>query len=293
MHIETLRIFCDLADLHSFSKTADKNLLSQSAVSQQLAQLEMTYKCQLINRKKRPIELTKAGWVLYNAAKDMLERLEQSKNELNTLKASFKNRMNVAAIYSIGMHTLPKYIKKFMVTNPNVNVHVEYLSASKIYELILSGDIDIGLIAVPKKGKKLSVFEFEAEPLVLACSPRHPLASQNHLDIQQVRFERFIGFEKGVPTREWIDGIFQRYNISVQLIMEFDNIETIKRAVEINAGISILPKTALLQEIENGTIKTLKFSNEKFVRPTAIIIRKGKILSEPGKFFIDLLRGKK
>jgi len=293
MHIETLKIFCDLADLQSFSKTADKHLLSQSAVSQQLAQLELTYKCQLINRKKRPIELTKAGWVLYKAAKDMLERFEQCVNELNTIKSSFKNRINVAAIYSIGMHTLPKYIKKFMVTYPDVNVHVEYLNAVKIYELIQTGDIDIGLIAVPKKDKRLNVYEFESEPLVIACSSRHPLAEQNHIDIHQVRFERFIGFEKGVPTRTWIDGIFQRYNITVRLVMEFDNIETVKKAVEINSGISILPKTALLQEIENGTIKALGFSNEKFVRPTAIIVRKGKIFSEPGKFFIELLREKK
>lgn len=293
MHIETLKIFCDLADLQSFSKTADKHLLSQSAVSQQLAQLELTYKCQLINRKKRPIQLTKAGWVLYNAAKDIIERYEQYKNELNTLKSSFKNRINVAAIYSIGMHTLPKYIKKFMVTYPDVNVHVEFLNAAKIYELIQTADLDIGLVAVPGKDKKISVYEFEAEPLVLACSPRHPLAGKNHIDIHQVGFERFIGFEKGVPTRTWIDEIFRRYDVTVRFVMEFDNIETVKRAVEINSGISVLPKTALFQEIENENIKALEFSNEKFIRPTGIIFRRGKIFSEPGKFFVDLLRGKK
>jgi len=82
MHIEMLRVFCDLADLRSFSRTAEKHLLSQSAVSQQLAQLEMAHKCQLIDRKKRPIELTKAGQSLYQAAKDILERYEQLKNEL-------------------------------------------------------------------------------------------------------------------------------------------------------------------------------------------------------------------
>ena len=292
MHIEMLKLFCDLADLRSFSKTAEKNIISQSAVSQQLAQLELIHKCQLFNRKKRPIELTKAGQVFYQAGKDMLERYEQLKNELRTLQKTFISKINVAAIFSIGMHTLPDYVKKFMVSYPKVNVHIEYFSSSRIYELILDGDVDIGLVAVPKRDKRLDVFDFEDEPLVLACSPKHPLAHESQVDIHKLQFERFIAFEKDVPTRSWIDGILERYNISISPVMEFDNIETIKRAVEINSGISILPKTAIFQELGSGTIKAINFSNERFIRPTGIIVRKDKILSQAGRYFIELLRKK-
>ena len=292
MHIETLKIFCDLAELRSFSKTAEKHLLSQSAVSQQLAQLELAHKCQLINRKKRPIELTKAGQLLYKAATDMLDRHEQLKSELNALKSPAGNRINVAAIYSIGMHTLPSYVKKFMVSYPDVNVHIEYFSADRIYELVMAGDIDVGLVAIPKRDKRLDVYDFEDEPLVLVCSPKHPLSHESQVDIHKLQFERFIGFEKDVPTRMWIDNILQRYNIVVRPVMEFDNIETVKRAVEINSGISILPQTAILQEVGSGTIKTIGFSNENFVRPTGIIVRKNKILGQAGRYFIELLRKK-
>jgi len=292
MHIEMLKVFCDLADLQSFSRTAEKHLLSQSAVSQQLAQLELAHKCQLIDRRKRPIELTKAGQLLYQAFKDMLERYEQLKNELGTLQKSSVSRINVAAIFSIGMHTLPDYVKKFMVSYSNVNVHIEYFSAGRIYELVLSGDVDIGLVAVPKRDKRLDVYDFEDEPLVLVCSPKHPLSYESQVDIHKLQFERFIAFEKGVPTRTWIDNILERYNIVVRPVMEFDNIETVKRAVEINSGISILPQTAILQELSGGTIKAIAFSNEKFVRPTGIIVRKGKILGQAGRYFIELLRKK-
>ena len=292
MHIEMLKLYCDLADLRSFSKTAEKNLISQSAVSQQLAQLELIHKCQLLNRKKRPIELTKAGQIFYQAGKDMLERYEQLKNELRTLQKTFISKINVAAIFSIGMHTLPDYVKKFMVSYPKVNVHIEYFSSSRIYELILDGDVDIGLVAVPKRDKRLDVFDFEDEPLVLACSPKHPLAHESQVDIHKLQFERFIAFEKDVPTRSWIDGILERYNISISPVMEFDNIETVKRAVEINSGISILPKTAIFQELGSGTIKAINFSNERFIRPTGIIVRKDKILSQAGRYFIELLRKK-
>ena len=292
MHIEVLKIFCDLADLRSFSRTADKHLLSQSAVSQQLAQLELTHKCQLIDRKKRPIELTKAGQLLYKASKDILDRHEQLKNELSALQKSPTSRINVAAIFSIGMHTLPDYVKKFLASYPDVNVHIEYLSAARIYELVLAGDVDIGLVAVPKRDKKLDVYDFEDELLVLACSPKHPLSYESQIDIHKLQFERFIAFEKDVPTRTWIDSILDRYNIVVRPVMEFDNIETVKRAVEINSGISVLPRIAILQELGSGTIKAINFSNERFIRPTGIIVRKGKILSQAGRYFIELLRKK-
>lgn len=289
MHIETLKIFCDLAELRSFSNTADKHFLSQSAVSQQLAQMELAHRCQLINRRKRPIELTQAGQLLYLAAKDMLDRYEQLQSELKAMTSSSGSRINVAAIYSIGMHTLPAYIKKFMVRYPEVNVHVEYLGADRIYDLVLAGDIDIGLVAVPKRDKRLDVYDFQEEPMVLACSPKHPLSKESQVDIHKLQFERFIGFGKDVPTRVWIDNFLSRYNIVVSPVMEFDNIETVKRAIEINSGISILPQTAILQEVKGGTIKAIGFSNEFFIRPTGIIVRKGKIFGQAGRYFIDLL----
>jgi DNA-binding transcriptional LysR family regulator len=292
MHIEMLKVFCDLADLRSFSRTAEKHLLSQSAISQQLAQLELAYKCQLINRKKRPIELTKAGRVVYQASKDILDRYEQLKNELNSLEKTKISRINVAAIFSIGMHSLPDYVKRFMVSYPDVNVHVEYYSASRIYELVLAGNVDIGLVAVPKKDKRLDVYEFEDEPLVLVCSPKHPLSNEQQIDIHRLQFEKFIAFEKDVPTRAWIDSILERYNVVVRPVMEFDNIETVKRAVEINSGLSILPRTAILQEIGSETIRAINFLNEELVRPTGIIVRKGKILGQAGRYFIELLRKK-
>lgn len=290
MHIETFRIFCDLAELRSFSKTADKNYLSQSAISQQLAQLELTHKCQLINRKKRPIELTKEGQLLYNAAKDILDRYEQLRSELQSLKNSVTHRINVGAIFSIGMYTLSEYVKKFMINYPKINVHIEYLEAGRIYEKVLAGDLDIGLVAVPKRDKRFDVYDFEAEPLVLVCSPQHILATKHDLDIHDVLFERFIAFEEGLATRTLIDDYLNRYNIIARPVMAFDNTETIKRAVEINSGISILPETTISQEITGGALKAIKITNENFIRYTGIIVRKNKIQGQAARYFIELLR---
>jgi DNA-binding transcriptional LysR family regulator len=292
MHIETLRVFCDLADLRSFSKTAEKHTVSQSAVSQQVAQLEMENKCQLLNRTKRPLELTSEGEIFYRAARDIIDRYELLKSELSSFKDKTQARINIGAIFSIGMYTLAEYLKKFMVKKPSINLHVEYYSAEKIYEMVLSGELDIGIVAVPKMDKRLYVYDFEDEPLVLACGAKHSLANKSEIDIHQIQYERFIAFEEGVPTRDWIDGIFQKYNLVIRPVMEFDNVETVKKAVEINSGVSILPRPVILQEMKAGTIKALEFTNEKFARPTGIIVRKDRILSMDAKYLIELLRKK-
>jgi DNA-binding transcriptional LysR family regulator len=255
-----------------------------------LAQIELAHKCQLITRRKRPIELTAAGQLFYKAAKDILERYDQLTTDLNSLKTGSGTRINVAAIFSIGMHSLPDYVKKFMIRYPNVHVHVEYLNADRIYDLVMNGEIDIGLVAVPKKDRRLEVYDFEDEVLVLACSPRHPLANEPEVDIHRLQFERFIAFEKEVPTRVWIDAILSRYNTVVSPVMEFDNIETVKRAVEINSGVSILPQAAITLEVNSGTLKAVPLSNERFVRPTGVIVRKGRTLSLAARHLIEMLR---
>ena len=291
MDIETIRIFCDLVELQNFSKAAKKHFISQSAVSQQLAQLELAHKCQLVNRKKRPLTVTAAGELFYQAGRDIINRYDKLQSELNALAKS-DSQINIAAIFSIGMHTLQPYIKKFIAEYPDVRLNVDYLDAATIYEQLILGEIDFGLVAVPHRDSNIEVYPFESEPLVFVCSPRHSLAKKLRLDIQIVQTQKLIAFDKVVPTRTLIDGILSQYNISANTVMEFDNVETIKRVVEINAGISIMPITAIKQEVHNGTLKAIPFANGNFVRPTGIIVRKTMVLNKYKKTFLEMLRQK-
>jgi len=291
MQIETLELFCDLVDLGSFSRAAEKRMVSQSAVSQQLAQLELAHGCQLIDRKKRPFTLTRAGELFYSACKDIVDRYEQASAEITSLKTSAAARVRVAAIFSIGMHTIPPYVKRFMARYPDINLHLEYLSAARIYDMLLRGDSDIGIVALPRKDRNLTIYPFLDEPLVLVVGREHPWALQKEIDIHKIRFQKFIAFDAGLPTRTHIDAILANYNVPVRRILEFDNVETIKRAVEINAGVSILPEPSVQQERHSGAINVLNITNEKLTRPTALLTRKDKALSVPAKYFIELLTG--
>jgi DNA-binding transcriptional LysR family regulator len=289
MDIETAKLFCDLVEQKNFSRAAELHGISQSAVSQQIAQIELHHKVQLFDRKKRPVELTSAGQLFYRASKDILERYNLLTSELSQLNQSY-SYIRLAAIFSIGMHTLQPYIKKFMSIYPDVNLSVEYNDAKDIYEKLLRGQLDIGVVAMPRRDRNLQVYGFENEPLMLVCSPDHTLAANAEIDIHQLQGEKFIAFAKDIPTRELIDSILSRYGVNVRTMMEFDNIETIKRAVEINSGMSILPKSSIRTELASGSLKGISFSNENFYRPTGIIVRKDRTLSKAARYLIELMR---
>jgi len=289
MQIETLRLFCDLAELASFSRAAERNMISQSAVSQQIAQLERAYNCQLINRHRKSFGLTPEGQLFFNTCKDIISRYENFQASLAELKNSDKTTIRVAAIYSIGMHSLQPYIKKFISKNPCVHLDIKYLDAAAIYEKLMLGKIDLGLVALPRNNPEMQIIPFMDENLVIVCSPKHKLAEKTHIDIDLIQYYPFIAFARNLPTRNWIDQLLIRYNVAIKPVMEFDNIETIKRVVEINSGISIMPETTIKNEIANGTVKAIAFANQKFVRPPAAIMRKNRAMTKHLNKFIELL----
>jgi DNA-binding transcriptional LysR family regulator len=289
MNLDSAKIYCDLAEIKNFSRTAELHGISQSAVSQQLAQLETTHNTQFLNRKKRPFELTESGQVFYHGCKDLLERYNRLNSELAALSKT-KCRLNVASIFSIGMHTLQPYIRKFMEIYPDVNLSIEYLDSIDIYARLLKGSIDIGVVALPKRDRNVRIYSFEDEPLVLVCSPGHSFADLEQIDIHRLQGEKFIAFSPNVPTRHHIDSILKQHGVSVQIMMEFDNIETIKRAIEIKSGVGILPLPSVQVEISNGTLTVVEFSNEHFIRPTGIIVQKGHPLNKAGQYLLELMQ---
>lgn len=289
MNLDIAKLFCDVVEMKNFSRAAEVHGISQSAVSQQIAQLEAQYKVQLLDRKKRPLALTPAGEIFFQACRDIIERCQRLEKDLLQMSQQ-SSKIHLAAIFSIGMHTLQPYVKKFMSIYPDVNLSIEYLDAKEIYQRLLRGSIDIGVVAAPQRDKNLDVYPFENEPMVLVCSPEHRLAQQSAVDIHQIQDEKFIAFSQEVPTRDIVDEMLKKYNVSVRTILEFDNIETIKRAVEINAGISILPAPCVRTELVAQTLKALPFTNEKFYRPTGILVRKDKHLTKAARYLIELLR---
>jgi len=291
MQIDNLKVFCDLTESESFTKTAQINGVTQSAVSQTISALERTFKSLLIERSRKQFRLTREGRVLYDYSKQIIQIYESLDGRLQELKDIISGTIRVATIYSIGLHDLPPFIRKFMKSFPTVNVHVEYRQATQVYEDVLGNGVDLGLVAYPVKDARLAILPLRNEPLVLICHPKHPFARLKSIKLTALDGQKLISFDPDTPTRKALDKVFKQHGVTVDHVMEFDNVETVKRAVEIEAGLSIVPQITVLQEIERQTLVAIKIEGDQFFRPVAAIYKKNRVLSPAMKQFLTILKG--
>lgn len=291
MQIENLKIFCDLAETESFTKTGQINGVTQSAVSQQIAALERQFKSLLIERSNKKFRLTREGELVYEYSKRIVQNFDELQAKVAELKGIISGSIRVATIYSIGLHELPVYVKRFLKTHPGVNVHVQYLRFNQVYEDVMSNTEDIGLVAFPVKDPRIDAVALRKDPMVLIANPAHPFARAPKISVGALRDQKFVGFDADVPSRRAIDRVLHDKDVRVNYVMEFDNVETVKRAVEIDAGVAIVPKLTVAQEVEKGTLSAIEFEDADFSRPIAAIYRKNKVLSPAMKEFLSVLKG--
>jgi len=289
MHIENLKIFSDLVESQSFSKAAKLNGITQSAVSQQLRAMEKHFNALIVDRSQKQFHLTREGQKLYDSSKELLHLYDKLLSELLEMKRVISGSIHISTIYSIGLHELPPYVKEFLQEFPDVNVRVEYRRANLVYEDILHNAVDFGLVAYPVKMRQLETIPFQEDQLIVICSPGSPLAAKKAVSIEELPGYKFIGFDQDIPTRKATDQIFRDNKIAIDPVMEFDNIETVKRAVEIDAGIAIVPSTTVIQEIKQGLLASCRIEGKAWVRPLAIVHRKGRVFTPAMKKFVKLL----
>jgi DNA-binding transcriptional LysR family regulator len=293
MQIETFKIFRDLAESGSFSRAAVSNGITQSAVSQQIRALEQRFQVSLIERGRRAFALTAEGEAFLGASREIVDVYEHLDDRLKSLTNVVEGELRVGSIYSIGLHELPPYIKAFRAAQPGVEVRVVYRRSWEIYGAVLEGDVDIGLVCYPVKKKGLLILPFLNDRLVMICHPHHPLASRASITLGELEGERFIAFQPDQPTRKVIDRALREKGVHVHHAIEFDSVETVKRAVEIENGISIVPGRTVKQEVENGALAAVEITGPAMWRPLGLLLKRDRARSPAVREFLALLQQKK
>ncbi|HWL51472.1 MAG TPA: LysR family transcriptional regulator [Chthoniobacteraceae bacterium] len=288
MHIETLKIFCDVVDTASFSKAGTLNSMTQSAVSQQILSLERKLGRTLLERGRRQCCVTPEGEVLLKAAREILAIYDGLDERFNELANVVAGELHIAAVYSIGLHDLPPYLKEFRRTYPEVDVHVAYRRSAQVYAQVLAGEAHFGLVAYPAQRKGIHVEPFMDDELVLICHPGHPLALKGCVEPEAFREEKFIAFDPDLPTRQAIDRHFRELGVMLVHSLEFDNIETVKRAVEIEQGVSVVPLASVRSEVEGGTLKAVSL-DPPLRRPIGILLKRNRPRTPAVREFLALL----
>ncbi|MBX3294002.1 MAG: LysR family transcriptional regulator [Acidobacteria bacterium] len=291
MHIETLKIFCDLVDLESFSLAAERNFITQSAVSQQVKSLEDRYKRRLLERLRgrREVKLTPAGEVFYRESKNVLEAYFQLEESLRGVVGKIGGTVKVATVYSVGLHELPSKVREFMTKFPAAKIDLEYSRTTRVVRDVLNGTVELGILAFPEPKRGLTIVPMPDNRLVLITPPEHKFANRKKVKVTDLDGEEFVLFERDVPTRKAMDRIFRANGIDVKKVAEFDNIETIKRAVEVGFGMAIVPEPAVAEAKKAGTLAVIELAEKYWVRSVGVIHRSDRQLSLAARKFVDLL----
>jgi DNA-binding transcriptional LysR family regulator len=295
MQLESLKIFCDVARWASFSRGAEENDVSQSTASQAVHQLEVRLGVKLIDRSKRPLVLTPLGKVYYEGCKDLVGRYLEVENRVRAMAddPTVVGTVRVASIYSVGLAHMSQYVKTFGELHPGAKVRLEYLHPTRVIESVASEGAELGLISYPRRWPDLTVIPWRDEEMVLAVYPSHRLAAEEAVAVGRLDGETFVGFDADLSIRRAIDRFLRHHDVSVRVALEFDNIENIKRAVEVQAGVAILPAPTVAREVGAGTLVAVRIDGQdplhRLSRPLAIVHRRGHPLSSTAARFLELL----
>ncbi|PYS51965.1 MAG: LysR family transcriptional regulator [Acidobacteria bacterium] len=293
MNLDTLSLYCDVIRSGSFSLGAAAHRISQSAASQAVRQLEDEVGAQLIDRTKRPFMVTPEGRKFFDACLVLLENFEKAKTEITSQRTLVSGAVRVAVIYSVGLHDMGFYTQQFTTRYSQARIRLAYLHPNEVVDAVIDDEADLGILSFPMSHRSLTIVPWHSEPMVFVCYRAHPLAKRKTVSFLDLEGETFVAFDRNLSIRKAIDKALRQRGVAIKAAMEFDNIETIKQAITIQSGVSILPQPSVLREVEAGVLAAIPLDMPELVRPIGIIHRRQKLLTPTAEKLLEFLQSQK
>jgi DNA-binding transcriptional LysR family regulator len=287
---DNLRLFRDIAQTRSLSRGAENNGVTPSAASQYVNELEKSLGVRLLDRSTRPLSLTHEGRLYQDLCRDVLRRNEEFEAALGELRSEIEGTVRVAAIYSIGISEMYQLETELQRRLPHVRLEMDYLRPEKVYESVLDDRTDLGLVSYPEGTRDIAVIPWRQEEMVVATAPSHRLAQKPQITPADLAGTDFIAFDDDLPIAKEITRYLKSADVSVNAAMHFDNIQTIKEAVMLGSGVSVVPRRILRAELADGRIAAVPLAEPGLYRPLGIIHRRRKKFHRAAQAFLDLLR---
>lgn len=289
MDLDQLRLFVDLVQEKSFTRVAQRHFVTQPAVSLRIRKLEQELGVRLLERTTRRLLVTDEGRLLYEHALEILSRVDQIGTIMRERQEQVVGSISLATVHSVGLYELPLTLREFIRRFPAVHLHMEYQISDDVYRSVLEGRADVGLVAYPEQRAGITSVPFFEDELILICNPDHPFALRSKVTMADLEGQPFVAYETSIPTRRAIDAMLNRHNVEVDVRMQCDNIELLKKMVEVGLGIALAPLMSIRQEQQSGALRAVPLAAEPIRRPLALIHRKGKALSRPLQAFVSLM----
>jgi LysR family transcriptional regulator, transcriptional activator of the cysJI operon len=301
MEDNRLKAFCLVVEMRSFSKAGEAILITQSAMSHLIKNLEDEIGVKLLNRSGRKVIPTPAGGLFYNHAKKILEAYETLGDDINKLMKEIKGPLNLGASTTAAKYLLPQVIYDFSKRYPEVQINLSVSNAEAIMNELQQGNSDLGIVEGNTGNKGITLEEIADDEIVLIASDENPLAKQGHISQQDFLSQPFIMPQAGSGLREFIDKFFQTSKIEpkdIKISMTLSDPELTVQMVQSGLGISFISKWSIFKPIKEGTIRILKLPGKSLYRkfylailnkePSTMVAKTFRKFIKEYRFFIPL-----
>lgn len=290
MDLSQLEIFLAIAQEKSFSRAAEKMLRTQPAISIAIKRLEEELGETLFDRSSKSGTLTEAGQTLYSYAQRMINLRDEATRAIGELKGMYRGRLSIGANESTSLYLLPPLLLKYREEHPHIRIEVYRNISERIPSEVLERNLDFGFLSYDPLHPGLESFEVYRDELVLAVAPKHPLAKAKNVAVKDLARENFIAHNVRTPARDRIFELFAQHRTPLNISMELATLETIKEFVIRGAGIAILPRLALREELTSGKLVEVPVKGMKIEKPIRLICRRESSLSTAAKSFLEMVR---
>lgn len=287
MDFDQLETFLEVARLSSFSRAAEKRFRTQPAISAQIRSLEDEIGAKLLDRSGGKVSLTGAGKAFQKYAEDALQARRDVVTAMAEMERVPRGEIVVGANEGTCLHVLPEVFSEFKKQYPAVSVNINRLESAGILSGIIDNSVDFGVMSLPVNDNRLTVVSIHRDELVIITPPRHPLSKAKSATLADASQYPLLMPEAG-HTRDAIEQYFHERKLKLNISMELDSSELLKRFVAADVGIGFIARSNVLEDVQAGVLVALSIADVTIRRDLALVFRKDKALSRAALAFIDI-----
>jgi DNA-binding transcriptional LysR family regulator len=294
MDLNQLHTFVEVAQAGSFTRAAEKLFLTQPALSLQIKALETELGAPLFERRNRQIFLTEVGHAVLLRAQEIAGVVEKIQQDVAAHQGVQTGRVRIGTSDTTCLYILPDFVQRFRTQYPNIDIHLTNKPSEEVAALLKEGVVDFGIVTLPLADPHLEIQQLAWREDVVICHPAHPLAHAAQ-DETGGLLPTILGdyplllLEEGSTSRGLLNQLFVEYEIAPHST-DLGSFEVIKRYVEIDMGISVVPRVAVRAEVDAGRLCAISVPWLP-LRGIGLVRRRGGYLSPANQRFVAMLQG--
>lgn len=290
MDLAQLEIFLCIAEEKSFSRAAEKMLRTQPALSIAIKRLEEELGETLFDRTSKAGALTEAGKILQTYAQQMINLREESRDAIGELRGMYRGRLTIGANESTSLYLLPELLMEYRKKHPRIKIEVYRNVSERIPAEVLERNLDFGFLSYDPLHPQLQSIEVHRDELTLVVPPKHPLAKRRQVAVRDLGDEQFVAHNVKTPARTRIFELFAEHHTPLNICIELATLETIKEFVLLGAGVAILPRLTVQDELKSGKLVEVQVKGMKIEKTLRLVHRKENSLSHAARSFLEIVK---